>query len=281
MLYNNFYIVAISVILSLLPVFVWGMLFLYRHNEKRSTVVRTFMLGALMVIPLVIYRISWNFYPKISLVETLKPLENHSIIINIFNNGSIVLPLSLLLLFLSIGIIEEFLKQRVTRSVDRKEIKTIDDAIEFSIIAALGFSFAENVFYFIDVWQSLGVDTLAKVFVFRSLFSTFAHILFSAIFGYHFGLALFAKSLYREQGHKARHKKAIGFIHRILRPKNSESFEDRQLFIGFFYAAILHAMFNILLELNYTQFLIPFLVFGLIHVLILIWNRENHVEYSK
>jgi len=243
-------------------------------------VIKVFMLGAVMVVPLVIYRFLWNFFPNLSLTETLKPLENKEVILSIFQNASITLPLSLIFLFLTIGVVEEYAKHFIAKKVDKKEITSIDDAIEFSIIAALGFSFAENTFYFIEIWQNLGTDLLLRVFIFRSIFSTFAHVLFSAVYGYHFGLALFAKPLVREKKKKSPLTRGLYKFYRTLRLKGEEVFEKQHAFVGLFYASSLHALFNIFLEIGYTKFLIPFLVIGVIHVIYMIWKRENHVEYE-
>lgn len=224
------------------------------------------MLGALMVVPLVIYRTLWDFIPGISLVETFKQFESKAIF---------TIPLSMILLFITVGIIEEYLKNRVVRGVDKKEITSIDDAIEFSIIAALGFSFAENTFYFIQVWLNLGTDLLLQVIAFRSIFSSFAHVLFSTLYGYHFGLALFASPMYKQ-------KKPwlTTFLHKVTRFKADSIYKEEQMFAGLFYAAALHAVFNILLGIGYTTFLVPFLIIGFIHVIILISSRENHVQYE-
>lgn len=274
-------IMAISIILSLIPAFIWGSIFLYKHGEKSDQIVRAFMLGGVMVVPLMIYRLIWEYYPSISLVEYLKPLENKSIILSLFSSSfSIIIPLSVLLFFITVGILEEYLKYRVVRSVDKKNIKTVDDAIEFSIIVALGFSFAENTLYFIEVWQSFGSDYITKVFIFRSVYSTFAHVLFSSIYGYHFGLALFAAPKYKEECQKSRYRNLIYKLHKLTRIKGKSLFEDAHIFLGLFYAASLHAIYNILIELNHTRFLLPFMILGVIHVLVLIWRRDNHTHYK-
>lgn len=266
---NPLSIVGLTVLLSSLPVLIWGAIFLYKSKEQRYMVVRTFMIGALMVVPLVLYRELWDLFPSISLVENLKPLQN-------FGISFAGLTLNLLVLYASIGIVEEYLKHVVVKKVDKNEINSVRDSIEFSIIAALGFSFAENTFYFIQVYHSFGIDMLIQVFVFRSLFSTFAHVLFSAVYGYHFGLALFAKDIYRQ-------KKANSFLYSIiykfyslLKMKKVDAFEDQHRFLGLFFAASLHAVFNLLLEAGITVFLVPFLVIGVIHVSYLIYRKDHY-----
>lgn len=270
---NTYQIVMLTVAMSLLPVFIWGAIFLAKSKEKRYMIVRTFMIGAVMVVPLVAYRALWDAFPSISLIENLKPLEQTGITI-------MGLGLNLIALYASIGIIEEYLKHLVVKKVDRHEINSIKDSIEFSIIAALGFSFAENTFYFIQVYQAYGTDMLMQVFIFRSLFSSFAHILFSAVYGYHFGLAIFAKEVYRKESENSFLYKFVYKLYRFLKLKASDAFEDNHRFLGLFFAAGLHAIFNLGLEMGFTVFLIPFLIIGVIHVTYLIYHKDNYIEYK-
>jgi len=257
-------IVLISSLVSLSPILLWAAFLLYKHNEKRNLVVNTFMLGALMVIPLLVYKKLWEYLPFLDFQTAFNSLESTT--------------LSLVLLFLTVGIIEEYLKHFVAGRVDRKEISSIDDAIEFSIMAALGFSFAENTIYFIQVWQNMGTDILWQLVGFRSLFSTFAHVLFSTIYGYHFGLALFAKPVYKKMSTQRLDKKFINLLHKLTKVKGEVLFHEQQIFTGLFYAAVLHAIFNTALGLGYTTFLVPFLIFGVMHVISLISDRHNQVE---
>ncbi len=270
-------LVALCIALSLLPVLAWGSLFLYKHNEKKDLVIKTFIFAAISVIPLVCYRLLWGVLPGAQLNEYFSTIINFQI----FQSS---LPLNLLVLFVTIGIVEEYLKHFVASKVDKSEIDNIDDAIEFSIIAALGFSFAENAFYFIDVYQNLEITMFWKVVVFRSLFSTLAHVIFSSIYGYHFGLALFAKPLTKQ-------RYQMGFITSInrilarllakLRIRESDLFMDEQRFLGLFLAASLHAAFNVFLELNQVAVVLPMLFFGLYYVLYLISKKENHILLNK
>jgi RsiW-degrading membrane proteinase PrsW (M82 family) len=231
------------------------------------------MIGALMVVPLIIYRQLWDLFPSINLVENLRPLENYKL--KFTNIG-----LHLVALYASIGIIEEYLKNLVVKKVDTKEINSVKDSIEFSIIAALGFSFSENTFYFIQIYNSFGMDMLMQVFIFRALFSTFAHTLFSAVYGYHFGLAIFAKDLYKKQQENSFFSKIIYKVFALFNNKNkADVFEHKHKFFGLFLAASLHAIFNLLLELGITLFLVPFLIIGVVHVSFLIFKKENHIKY--
>lgn len=265
--------VLICALLSFFPVIVWGSLFLYKHDEKRDLVIKTFVFSAFAVIPLVFYRIIWNVLPSEQLNQYLYTVIN-------FDLFKLNLPVNILILFLLIGFIEEYLKHFVAANIDKKEIDNIDDAIEFGIIAALGFSFAENTFYFIDIYQNLELSMFWKVVLLRSFFSTLAHIIFSSIYGYHFGVSLFAKNLENRKEYSF-----VSSINRVLSkfiPVSSTTiFVNEQRFIGLMLAGLFHALFNVFLELNQVLLLIPILFLGLYYVLYLIHKKQNHINYNK
>lgn len=230
-----------------------------------------------MVLPFIVYRKLWDFFPFLNVESAAhqlssKPLSIFSISLNI--------PLGMAILFASLGCLEEYLKHRVATSIDKSEINSIDDAIEFSIIAALGFAFAENTFYFIQVWKSSGTDILFKLVIFRSLFSSFAHILFSSIYGYHFGLSLFSKPILEDTQNQSYYKRIVFWIHKKLKFRTDIIYKDFQLFIGLFLASVFHGLYNILLELHNTIFLVPFLAFGFLHIMKLISDERNLKVYT-
>ncbi|MBD3156206.1 hypothetical protein GF369_00075, partial [Candidatus Peregrinibacteria bacterium] len=59
-------VLLIASLLSFVPIFLWGYHFYRKHPEKDSYVILTFIAGALSVIPLLIYKFSWNFFPWIN-----------------------------------------------------------------------------------------------------------------------------------------------------------------------------------------------------------------------
>jgi RsiW-degrading membrane proteinase PrsW (M82 family) len=257
---NPISIALLSCVLSLIPTILWGMLFLYKHEEKKILLIKTYIYGGLMVVPLVFYRTFFQFSPE-----------------NMFFG---FLP-SMLVLFVTIAFLEEFLKHLVTRQVDHNEIQSIDDAIEFSIVAALGFAFAENTFYFIEVYQSLGKEVFYQTIILRSLFATFAHSLFSSIYGYYYGKQIFAKQIYEQEIPK----RATGIFKRIARFIHSinpyKIFQNEMRLLGLLFASIVHATYNILLEMDFVNFLLPFMCFGLYFIFRMIWSKKNHILYKK
>ena len=56
--------------------------------------------------------------------------------------------------FVMVGILEEFVKHLVLRFSDEYKIDSVSEAIQFSIIVALGFAFVENILYFTQVLET-------------------------------------------------------------------------------------------------------------------------------
>ena len=264
-----------SMLLAAIPAIIWLYLFRGKHPEGRKVTLSTFLIGAVSVMPILIYRYLWEFFPWINAFQYIQGFDNT--IINI--NSALALPLSIIFTFMIIGVIEEVTKHYCVRTVDKKFFKSIDDVIEFSIIAALGFSFTENILYFHNIWELRGLDNLLKPFLFRSVFSTFAHIMFSGIFGYYYGLGLFAKPILQEQMVQNRTLFSRAF-YKIINIRTEKAFYQEKLIAGLIVAVLLHAMFNIFLELNLTYLTVPYLVFGYVILNYLFDKKESHKQYG-
>lgn len=269
----------ICILLSLVPTFIWGYIFFKKRRNGNSPklTILTFFAGALSVFPLLLYKLSWKYFPQINAFEIANNFENSVIT---FSNLAI-LPLSVIIAFMLVGIIEEQTKHYVVKYVDQSRFINIDDAIIYSIVAALGFSFTENILYFLTIWNSQGIENLYTSFIFRSIFSTFAHILFSGIYGYFYGIAYFAKPIFREEIRNKKRYPIIRFLHRIFHIRSSELFSHHKMFEGLLIAILLHAVFNIFLELNLMFIMVPYLVFGYSLLVYLIRKKKSHIKYER
>lgn len=262
--------------LACVPMAIWGYIFYKKHPEGRSLTVITFFIGALAVFPILIYKFSWQFFPW---MNAFRLADNYRDDIIGFSNA-IVLPLSVIITFMIVGIIEELMKLISVKIADNDEIKNIDDAIEFFILAALGFSFTENILYFYNIWITQGPTDLLLPFLFRSSFSTFAHLLFSGVLGYYYGIAHFAKPILQEEIKAGRGRWTI-CLHKIFNFRKSKLFYEERLFEGLLISIGLHAVFNIFLEMNLTFMIVPFLVGGYLALNYLFNKKENHKNYGK
>lgn len=266
-----------SIILASVPALIWGHIFYKRNPGNRRLLGWTFFVGAMGVFPILLYKFSWQFFPWMNAFRLADYYKDD--VIGISN--AIALPLSIILTFMIVGIIEENVKFASVKIVDEEDdIKSIDDAIELFIIAALGFAFTENILYFYHIWLNSGPENLLLPFLFRSTFSTFAHLLFSGLLGYYYGIAHFATPILQEELN-ANQKKWKTWLKKPLTIGKQRLFYQQKLLEGLILAIGLHALFNIFLEMNLTFMIIPFLVGGYTTLNYLFDKKENHKTYGK
>lgn len=268
-------IIALTTLMAAIPATIWGVIFYKKDPVDKPRTALTFLAGILSVLPMLAYKWSWDHIPAANIFNYTNQFQAD--ILNLLPH--MYLPLGTILAFMFVGVVEEYLKHIVVVKADRGFFRNIDDAIEFSIIAALGFAFIENILYFYYIWQFQGTEVLLVSFVFRGIFSTFAHILFSGIYGYFYGLAYFADPIWAEEQRKDRHK-LIKAFHKIAHFRSSRIYANEKLMEGLLAAVILHAGFNILLELGLTSFMVPFLLFGYGLLDYLFKKKENLKKYG-
>ncbi|MFC1810712.1 PrsW family intramembrane metalloprotease [Patescibacteria group bacterium] len=269
-------IIIISTILAFIPIFMWGYHFLKKHPEVKKYVLITFIGGALSVTPLLLYKYMWNFFPWINAFVWTRNLN-----VDFLGLSTIMLvPFSVLVTFLLVGVVEEVSKMFAVKIVDKPLFRSVDDAIEFAIIAGLGFAFIENAIYFNNIIVNRGFEDLMFPFVFRSLFSTFAHVMFSGIFGYFYGVAHFADPILKKEMREKRHP-IIKFFHKHFHFKRKVMFHDEKVLEGLVVASVLHAMFNVFLEMEWIFAIVPFLFIGYMILSSLLEKKENMKIYKK
>lgn len=265
-----FQIVAGCALLAAFPAGAWGYIFFKKQPEDRFHTLATFAIGGLAVFPILLYKWLWKYFPGINILAYAKNFENDLVGIS----GFVMIPVSVIIAFAFIGVIEEVMKMSCVHAVDDTRIRHIDDAIMFSILAALGFAFTENILYFYTIWAKQGADHLLVPFLFRSVFSTSAHILFSSIFGYYYGIAHFAKPLLQKELREKRHT-FWDWYNKIFKFRTVELFHEQKMFEGLMLAVGLHAVYNIFLEMSWTFIMIPYLVVGYAFVSHLLKMKEN------
>ncbi|PKL36613.1 hypothetical protein CVV38_01785 [Candidatus Peregrinibacteria bacterium HGW-Peregrinibacteria-1] len=266
-----------SIVLATFPAFIWGYIFYMKSPERRRNIWITFIVGGLAVFPILIYKALWPFIPALNINNAVSSYTNDFIGI-----GSVALiPLSIIIVYMFVGVIEEVMKLVAVRSVDGgRNILDIDDAIEFFIVAALGFSFVENILYFYSIWITHGAGELMLPFFFRSSFSTLAHIIFSGILGYYYGTAYFAHDILKNEICDKR-SKITKCLHKLITPKKARVFARERMQEGLLIAIGLHALFNIFLEMGWSILIIPFLFTGYTTLSYLLAKKENHIKYGK
>jgi len=266
--------ITIAAGLALIPALFWGIIFFRKQPENKITTLRLFLAGVVAVAPLLLYKYLWQYFPWINAFLYTNSFQNDVIG---FANLSL-LPLDVLLTFMIVGVIEEVAKFSAVKMIDHKKLCSVTDCIEYFIIVALGFSFAENIIYFYNIMHVRGVDNVLLPFVFRSLFSTFAHVMFSGIFGYYYGLAKFAEQVMDEKYNRRRWV-IVRRIISLFRLNRLQTFHNQKILQGLLIAVVLHAFFNIFLEMNWTFLIVPFLTGGFILLSYMFDNRRIDKEY--
>lgn len=185
--------------------------------------------------------------------------------------------------FLLVGAMEEYVKFLVLRFLDDGNYKGVDDVILQAVVIALGFAFFENITYLVDkIWLapctasdiSDGLCLLNTVtreytkqigvilipFIFRSLFSTVAHVIFSSIFGYFYGIAYF-KGMSEDEP-----RNSGSILWKVATLSKSAFYHERMIVSGLVLAMVVHALFNLILEWNQIYLIVPFLTAGYLFV---------------
>lgn len=181
------------------------------------------------------------------------------------------------------------------------KFRSIDDTISIAILAAIWFSFIENVIYFWYRWWSISSSLWIENFFEISFWSlawflgfvlirvsvvTMIHILCSGVFGYHFWLAHFAKPELIEEIRQWRKHRFITFLHKILKTPEDKIFMIEQLMIALFLSILLHWIYDLVVQVNITVFnfplvaiIMPLYFFGwFIYLFSLLENKNNKKE---
>jgi RsiW-degrading membrane proteinase PrsW (M82 family) len=154
--------------LTVLPGILW-IWFFYRQDkyekEPKQLVVKTFLLGAVMVIPAGIAESPFRYA---------------------LSGRAGLLALFIVAIFV-VGLIEEVLKYFAikTSAYNNIEFDEQMDGIIYGISAGLGFAALENLMYLSAFGTAVGLI--------RAILTNLAHASFSGVVGYHLGLAKFHK----------------------------------------------------------------------------------------
>ncbi len=256
---------ALSALLAFIPALIW-LSVLFKKTKKRGLQVIIFLSGIFSVSLIFAMQYFLNLFPQFDIVNFLEAKITDQ------NAGFIIL-------FIAVGMTEEIVKQAFVRFTDRKFllIETINDSIQFSLVSALGFSFAENIFYIYSIWTSFGIQQLFIAYLFRSIFTTCAHLIFSGFFGYYYGVAKFSLNI-REQSRWTGKKHIIAnFLAKIRGISKSQALKEELIIMGLLIAMDLHAIFDFLLQLNQILLVIPFVLIGYLILMHLLKSKAGHL----
>lgn len=212
--------------------------FKLRRDKNYKTFILVFLGGTLTVLPIFLYQLSYQY-----LITNQYFPDFVGSIKTILNTQNIAY--WSILFYVFIALTEEFIKYFVVRKLDKRNpelITTINDALKLGIAAGLGFAFAENIKYFSD-YTSLGLGTsykgLITLFIGRTFITTVGHTMFTCIFTYYYGISKFAKDFLDFEKLQGKYVKAIDY----------QKFQKKYILKGLIISMIIHALFNLSLEL--------------------------------
>lgn len=267
---------------ALLPVCVWTRL-VYKERikqletdaEKRREkwiLLIVFLLGTLTVPLLQLYyqylqaHPNLDYYTKLS--QTLIDVDGDD---RLYRTVTIIID----------ALLEEIIKISLMVFFVRimKLVRTIGDAISFSVLAGLGFAFMENIVFFVSVYTDPTKTLLVfvNVVIFRTIMLNVGHMTFSGIFGYFYGLSKFSLPVSEEQWWEGQKFPLFQFFSKIFRRPMYEVFAMALVYEGLVLAMMTHATFNSFLEFNLRDYAIYLIIATSIYVYYLTQRKAGHM----
>lgn len=260
-----------SVVLAFVPVLIW-LEFVRRKGEGKGLYIKIFLIGTFSVIPPFLIVILFKYFPA---------WDIYSRITNSIEEAA----LAALLTNVIVGVVEEIAKNIIVRVIDKRHpeyIQTISSALRISICAGLGFSFAENIFYFYSIWMNpmYTYADLFSSFVFRSIFTMCLHMIASGIFGYYFGVGKFSADITEHARWEGRFLFIQRIVAKITGRMTFQVMRELQNFKGLIIAITIHAAFNALLDLEHKLPSILIAVFSAVYIAYLLQTKSGHLLFS-
>lgn len=256
----------IAAVVALIPAMLWCSLFLKYHRERLSLVTLMFFAGMLATAPILFYDALVRRGAELHFfVFSLKP-ESFNRSADLFAQGGLLgnpglkgTILATFLSFIVVAVIEEVSKYWALRRSSGGESTSIDDVLQFAIVVAIGFAFAENVLngnYFMGfVREYLLRPGGPDMFGFlsnvtgRSVLTSMVHIVSTGVLGYFLGLSLFAGPYLRDGRRRGRRFPLLRACADALHVPEETLFRRGALLGGLLAAVLLHSVFNFLVTL--------------------------------
>jgi RsiW-degrading membrane proteinase PrsW (M82 family) len=264
----------IAIALALVPVFIWSYIFFDDARKQYKLLFAiVFLSGTLTVLP--ILGIQWAYFEvifgKIGLIKSIPGADFVGALKSWAGPAAWVF-----IVYAFVATTEEIVKFYIVRISDNKHpelISNINQALKFGILSGLGFAFSENILYFIKAYTEQGQQGLLTTFIFRSTFTVCAHLCFTGIFSYYYGMSKFSQDF-------VDFKKWTG---QKISVNEYQSTRNKYIFTGLSLSIILHAAFNITLELGANAD--PFIIAGrsvnlyLVSVILLVIGMFLFLQY--
>lgn len=253
-------------LLALIPVLIWIPIMHFKKDKSKKTISLIFLLGTLTVMPIIGLQYLWVYFPEFDIYAHInaRVTEVH---------------LGFLLTFIFVGIFEEIAKHSVVRYADHRIIKidTINDAILYSVIAALGFAFTENIFYLKSLINTESFMSILSIFSFRSIVTMCAHMVFAGIMGYFYGISKFADPFFDQEKWEGKKHVILDAIERMIKFRKINSYRISTMLKGLFIAMSAHALFNFFLQFQRLWAAVLLILVGYLYIHHLMRRKAVHL----
>ncbi len=259
---NPLLLLGILTLFASIPIVVWLIILFKKSEKNRKTVALIFFLGCLTAPALLGLQYFWEIFPRFNLETFIQE--------NVHGQNQ-----KFLAIFLLFAALEEIFKMYIIVAIDKKQVlvKTIDDAIKYALTSALAFAFIENIYYLYTYWNSTSIRDLAGIFIFRSLFTACAHMIFSGIFGYYYGIGKFSIDITQQQKIMGQSHRIAKAISRVFNIPLSHAYQQQMIIKGPIIAILMHVAYNYLLQINKILPVIIFVILGYLFLQFLL-NRK-------
>lgn len=266
MLENPIFLLGISTFFASIPVAIWLYLIFRKGEKARKIIILVFLLGTLTAPALLGMQFLWQIFPQFDLAAFIE--EN----IQVQNRMFIAM-------FVLFAALEEIFKMYVVILIDKRTvlIRTIGDSIRYSIASALAFSFIENIYYLTQFWAIISIGELVGMYIFRSMFTMAAHMIFSGIFGYYYGIGKFSMYLTEQEKIIGKKHRIAKVISKIFKLPTSQGYQQEMIIKGLIIAIGTHATFNYLLQFNIILPVIIFVIVGYSYLRYLMKRKAGHL----
>ncbi|PIQ76237.1 hypothetical protein COU78_04730 [Candidatus Peregrinibacteria bacterium CG10_big_fil_rev_8_21_14_0_10_49_24] len=247
---------------AFVPAIIWCGFFLKYHYQRTSLVLLMFFAGMLSTAPILFYDklvrsgSELQFFLFRIVPENFNQTSSVFVAGNVINAGGVRSTLLVSFLsFMFVGVVEEVSKFWVLKKSGTTFFTSIDDAMQLSIIVAIGFAFAENIInptYFMSFVQDFLMHSspdwggfLGNVMG-RAILTNMVHIVATGVLGYFFGMALFAGPYIREAHGRGKMLWVADGLHALLGFPQKIIFRRQMFLMGLTLAIALHGLFNFL-----------------------------------
>lgn len=265
------YGLLISLGLSFAPAFGWLILIYFlRKREKKRFLFLTFLLGGASVVLVFGLQSFWLMDPEYNLNTFLETT---------FTSTATIF----LIFFAFMGAIEEIIKHLIVRFMDKKFflIQTINIAIVFSVTTALGFTFAENFIYFYGLLSEGLIEGFWGTFIFRTMFTTLGHVLFSAVFGYYYGVSKFSQTILMQEKILGKTLRLTKIIEKLTKGTLQDIYREQKIMKGLIFACGAHMLFNFFIQWQRVWIVFLILIGLTIYVAFLFRTKTGHLVFME